>query len=102
MGTKGKTETERSDLGSLLETLIGRVRRDGLAAMGFAASNYPRKDPDHRTLEALAESLGHTANLLDSVHARLCQDCQMVGVTERWAFSASPAPGKRRAGKGSL
>lgn len=99
MAKEQSVEVEQTDLDTLLEILIGRVRSDGLAVLGFAADNYPRESQDHRTLEALAQSIQRTAELLDAARDRLCQGCRMIEASERWTFSASPspAPARRRA-----
>lgn len=90
---------ETTDLDCFLKTLAGNLRRDALAVMGFAATNYRAGDSEHHDLAAISDALERTATLLAAVGGGLCQDCQLREVSERVTFrgavSGSPEPGAR-------
>jgi hypothetical protein len=95
MKRNGMDMTVSHDVATLLGSLASQLRRDGLALTGLAHEQGDLEDDGSRTLVELAGGQERAAMLVDGIRQRLCRECKLIEVDERWVFSR-PNTGKRR------
>ncbi len=84
MDNAHETETEHTDVVTLLGALADRLRMHGQAVRGIAAETTDdRTSHEARTQAALAGDLDATAARLDLLRAHLCPGCEVRVVVER-------------------
>lgn len=76
-------ETGRTDMSTFIGGVATRLKNDSMALRGLGRQDL---DVERRDLDLLADSLEHTASLLDVVKKNLCVKCRMLDVVEHVTF----------------